>query len=132
MAVNIIRTLIGPQSKYNDSLPFTYEARIDRLDGIGEESDFQHYYADTLCALVDYMDDNQLRPEMVKLFAVYATEEIEIDLKPLLDDKGQWIKRPKLCKSLEDHYAGTLEKQYKGHEKHSNCNYTDRDNKSVI
>ena len=45
--------LLGPLSKYDQRLPFTYEVRIDSLDGLSDdESGLGYHYADTLCAMI--------------------------------------------------------------------------------
>ena len=128
--MNIIRTLVGPKSKYDHALPYTYEARIDLLDGMGDESTVEHFYADTLCGLVHYLDDNQIEPKDVQLVAVFEDEEILIDSEPITRDK-KWLRRPHLCRALEKHYQNSQLKQYRGHEMHSVCEYTDRDKRVI-
>jgi len=128
--MSIINSLVGPKSKYDPSIPYTYEARIDPLDGLGDDDTLQYYYSDTLCGLIYYLDDHNIAPEEVQLFAVFEDEEILIDSEPMIREK-KWLKRPQLCRSLENHYQNTQLKQFKGHEMHSDCSYTDRD-KSVI
>jgi hypothetical protein len=124
--MNIIRTLVGPESKLNPDLPYTYEARIDPMDGIGEKDDLLYYYSDTLCGLVHFLDEKGIAPKDVELVAVFKDKEINIDPKPMTKDK-RWLRRPALCRSLEDHYQASQLKQYIGHEMHSECEYTDRD-----
>ncbi|HHP7242798.1 MAG TPA: hypothetical protein ACFCUD_14065 [Cyclobacteriaceae bacterium] len=123
--MSIIKTFVGPNSKYNKSLPFTYEARVKALET--DDTVINHFYADTLCALVDYVRISEIEPEEVNLFAVYQKKEIFIDSKPLLDESGKWLKRPFLCRSLEDHYNKTLKEQYQGHKLKEDCAYVDRD-----
>ncbi len=128
--MGIVKTLVRPKSKYDSSIPYTYEARIDPLDGIGDESDLEYFYSDTLCGLIHFLDEQHISPKDVTLIALYNGDEIEIDPGPMMQEE-KWLKRPRLCRSLEKHYENSKLIQYKGHEKHSDCSYTDRD-QSII
>lgn len=129
--MNIIRKFIGPESKYDKSIPYTYEARIDPLDGMSDDSTLEYYFSDTLCGLVEFLDKNDVRADEVKLFGIYQDQEVEIDTKPLLSKKNIWLKRPLLCRSLEDHYSKTMELHYKGHKEKDPCSFEDRDRKVI-
>jgi len=128
--MGIVKSVIGPKSKYEQGIPYTYEARIDPLDGLGDDSDKQFYYSDTLCGLIHYLDENQIAPKDVTLIVLFNDEEIEIDPGPMMQEE-RWLKRPRLCRSLENHFQNSNQKEYIGHEKHSDCTYTDRD-KTVV
>ncbi len=125
--MNIIRKFLGPKSKYNRSLPYTYEARINVLYWKGDEPMYSYYYSDTICGLVEYLDTNNITPEGVDIFGIYLRKEIPLDKKYCLSEDGKWLKRPDICKSLEDHYKKTLEEQYKGHVASEECAFDDRD-----
>ncbi len=125
--MGIIRKFVGPKSKYDKTLPFTYEARIDALDGEGDESDLEYFYSDTLCGLVEYLDKNNIPAEDVELFGIYQDKEVNIDPTPLQTEDKHWLKRPVLCRSLEEHYSKTMELHYKGHKEKDDCSFTDRD-----
>ncbi|MCW8805010.1 MAG: hypothetical protein OQK56_01005 [Ignavibacteriaceae bacterium] len=125
--MNLIRKFLGPKSKYNKSLPYTYEARIDVLKWKGAEPMYCYCYADTICGLVEYLDINNVPPEEVDIFGIYLRKEIPLDKKYCLSEDGKWLKRPDICKSLEYQYKKTLEEQYKGHITIGKCAFDDRD-----
>ena len=56
--MSIIEKIIGPRSKYDKSLPYTYMARVPVIEG--DEELFSHYFADTICGLIEYLDKNQI------------------------------------------------------------------------
>ncbi len=125
--MNIIRKFLGPKSKYDKSLPYTYEARIDVLYWKRAEPMYSYYYSDTICSLVEYLDTNNITEVEVEIFGIYLKKEIPLDKKYCLSEDGKWLKRPDICKSLEDHYKKTLEEQYKGHIANGECAFDDRD-----
>ena len=59
--MNIIKKIIGPRSKYDRSLPYTYMARVPVIEG--DDELFSHYFADTICGLVEYLDKNDIKPD---------------------------------------------------------------------
>ena len=124
--MSLLNSLSGPKSKHKKHLPYTYEAQIDRLNGLGSKEDLTYFYADTLCALIHYLDEQNIEPKNVRLIAFFKDEEIPIDTQPMTKDH-KWLKRPALCRSLEQHYQATQLKEYVGHEMHSDCEFSDRD-----
>ena len=122
--MSILNKVIGPLSKYDDTLPYTYMAKVKILEGDDELANY--YFADTICGLVEHLDKNNISPNEVELFGCYRKKEILLDTGPLLADDGKWLQRPKLCKALEDYYQKTLDEHYKGHEAHSDCLFDDR------
>ncbi len=125
--MGVIREFVGPKSKYDETLPYTYEARVKVLNGEKGEGVMNYYYADTLCGLVEYMTECRIRSSEVKMYAIYKEREVLIDQKPLLAKDGNWLKRPILCRSLEDHYTKTCIDHYKGHKEKGECSFIDRD-----
>jgi hypothetical protein len=122
--MGIVSKVFGPLSKYDKSLPYTYMAKITIIEGDDELDNC--YFADTICGLVEHFVKNQINPEEVKLFGCFRKKEISLDNDPLLDADGNWLQRPKLCKSLEEYYQKTMDDRYKGHEAHSDCSFDDR------
>ena len=123
--MGIVRKVLGPLSKYDKSLPYTYMAKVTVLEGDDEIANY--YFADTICGLVEHLDKNQVKPEEVQLFGCYLKKEIPLDNDPLLTEDGKWLQRPELCRKLEGHYQKTMDDRYKGHEAHSDCSFDDRD-----
>jgi hypothetical protein len=122
--MGIIRKIVGPKSKYDRSLPYTYMARIPAFDGDSEF--YAHYFADTICGLIEYLEESGINSSDAELFGIYLKEEILLDKKYCTSENGKWLHRPEICKSLEKHYKNTLERQYKGHIEKSDCSYDDR------
>ncbi|MBT8378166.1 MAG: hypothetical protein KJN64_02925 [Ignavibacteria bacterium] len=124
--MSLIRKLFGPKSKYDKSLPYTYEAQIDVLCWKGAEPMYSYYYSDTICGLVGYLEANNITPEGVEIFGIYLNKEIPLEKKYCLSEDGKWLKRPDICKSLEEHFEQTMEEQYKGHVANGECAFDDR------
>lgn len=129
--MGIVRKLLGPRSKYDQSLPYAYEARVDELSGSGKEPLFNHYFSDTICGLIEFLDENSIEPAAVQLFGIYRKVQIPLDTAPCTDDQGAWLPRPELCHSLEEHYRQTLVARYKGHVEKGPCSYEDRERKGI-
>ncbi len=127
--MTIVSGLYVPGSKYDTTLPYTYMAKEFIIEG--EEDITNHYFADTICGLIDYLDENFLTPDRVEIFGVYRNSEIMLDKKYCTDGNGKWLKRPEICHSLEEHYKQTMEIQYKGHLEHHDCSFTDRERDGI-
>ncbi len=125
--MGILSRWVGPKSKRDKTLPYTYEARVDALAGQGSEPVLESYFADTICGLIDYLDDNDIPPVRVELYGVYRKESIPLDVNLCADDQGRWLERPGVCRSLEKHYRRTMDERYKGHVDQGACSYEDRD-----
>lgn len=117
--MDIFREILGPKSKYDKSLPYTYEARVDILHVETGEQIHDYYYADTLCGLVEYLDENLIDPEDTELYEIYQNGEKKIINSYCLDKNGRWLSRPQICASLRGNYVGHIDQ-------HS-CSYQDRD-----
>ena len=125
--MGVVRKILGPKSKYNKSIPYTYFAKVPIVES---DNDHVHcYFSDTICGLIEYLEENNIRPEEVELFGCYLKKEIPIDKKYCLTEDGKWLKRPDLCNSLETHYKQTMEEQYKGHIALGDCSFDDREHK---
>jgi hypothetical protein len=122
--MGIVRKVLGPLSKYDKSLPYTYIAKVTVLEGDDELANY--YFADTICGLVEHLDKNNIEPDDVELFGCYLKKEIPLDNDALLTQDGKWLQRPELCRKLEGHYHKTMDDRYKGHEAHSDCFFDDR------
>ena len=122
--MSIVRKVLGPISKYDKSLPYTYMAKLTIIEGDDDLANY--YFADTICGLVEHLDKNLVKPEEVQLYGCNLKKEIPLDNDPLLTEDGKWLQRPELCKMLESYYQKTLDDRYKGHEAHSDCSYDDR------
>ncbi len=129
--MRLIRKIFGPRSKYDKSIPYTYEARVDLAARKGFEPLTQHYFSDTLCGLIETLEGENYEASQVKLFGVFRGEEFPLDTDPCLDEGGAWLHRPELCRSLEKTYAETLEARYRGHVEKGHCSYEDRDRRGV-
>jgi len=123
--MSIVTKILGPRSKYDKTIPYTYMAKTPVIEG--DDELFAYYYADTICGLIEYLDDNNIEPQEVQLFGVYQKKEIILETKACLADTGQWLRRPNICLSLEEYFRSTLEKRYKGHIAAGACSFDDRD-----
>ncbi len=125
--MGIIRKFLGPKSKYDNDLPYTYLAKAKIL----EDNDdlYSHYFADTICGLVEYLYERKILPNEVELYGVYRSDEIQLDKNICLDTDGNWLLRPDICNTLQDHYDKTKDDLYKGHTADDICSFDDRDRK---
>ncbi len=116
--MSLVREILGPKSKYDKSLPYTYEARIPICEG---EDTYNSYLSDTICGLVDHLDQNDIKPDEVRIFEIYQDQEIPVDVILYSASDNTWLFRPDICKAFEEHY--------KGHIKDGWCTFEDRDGK---
>ncbi|HEB92694.1 MAG TPA: hypothetical protein ENI94_04345 [Gammaproteobacteria bacterium] len=116
--MNLVREVLGPKSKYDKSLPYTYEARVPIFEGSEE---FNTYIANTICGLVEHLDSNEITPNEVQIFEVYQEREAPIDMVLFATADNQWRFRPDLCESFKTHYPGHIED--------GQCTFADRDGK---
>ncbi len=123
--MGIIRKVLGPKSKYDKSLPYTYMAKLPVV--AGDDEIFEHYYADTICGLVEYLDEQKIEPSEIELFSLYQKREIKLDINICLDKNGTWLQVPQLCAVLENYYEETKDERYKGHVEKHDCSFEDRD-----
>ena len=78
--MSLLEKILGPKSKYDKSIPYTYEARIRILEGSDE---YNCYFSDTICGSVDYLHQNGIRPDEVQIIEVYQQRELPLDVKLL-------------------------------------------------
>jgi hypothetical protein len=123
--MSIKSTLFGPKSKYDPSIPYTYVARMQAIEG--DDELHNDYFADTICGLIEYLDENDVRPSEVNILGLYLKQEIPLDVQYCLSPDGEWLNPPELCHALEQHYLETMELAYKGHVEDGHCSYEDRD-----
>ena len=118
---------IGPRSKRDEALPYTYEGWIDILGGRGREPVYDHYFSDTLCGLIEVLDGEGAGPGTVRLFGLCRGVQTPLSTELLSDADGKWLARPFLCRALEQHYEHTHEECYRGHVEKGSCAFEDRD-----
>jgi len=110
-----VEKLLGPKSKYDKTLPYTYEARVTVLEW---DDAYNSYYSDTICGLIDYLREKNIRPDQVTLHEIYQDHESPLETRYCLDEHELWLARPWLCRSLRIHY--------KGHIENGHCSFEDR------
>ncbi len=113
--MGLLRKLLGPRSKYDKTLPYTYEARV-RIFEDGDE--FKIYFADTICGLVAALQDEGVGPEEAELFEIYHDEETRLAASLLTNAEGVWLNRTDLCQAFAQHYPGHIRKD--------SCSFEDR------
>lgn len=114
--MSILSRVFGPASKYLDDIPYTYEARVPLLDG---SSEYNSYVADTICALVERLDELGLDYHEVTILEIYRDREKRLDIHYCTDQHGHWLSREELCDSLKMHYLN--------HIWFGGCSFADRD-----
>ena len=102
-------------SKYDSSLPYTYEARVSVIEW---DDAYNSYYSDTICGLIDFLRQKNIRPDQVRLYEIYQDHEAIMETCLCLDEHELWLPRPMLCRSLHDHYKGHIDDRH--------CSFQDR------
>lgn len=114
--MDFFRRILGPKSKYDVSLPYTYEARV-RL--VPEDEEYNSYFSDTICGLVEYLHQKRIQPDAARIFEVYGDRECLIDSHLFTTSDHQWLYKPDICRTFEQHY--------RGHIHNDKCSFMDRD-----
>ncbi|MBF0384225.1 MAG: hypothetical protein HQL69_24705 [Magnetococcales bacterium] len=114
--MNVLRSFLGPKSKYNKEIPYTYEARVpvEMLEG-----EFNFYLADTICGLIEKLHRDGVEADKVQIFECGHQAETEIEKKFWLSKTGGWLFKPEICRSFEEHYPGHIHAR--------SCSFEDRD-----
>ena len=84
--------------------------------------------ADAL-AVIEYLEEDEIAPDSVQIFGAHLPEDILIDVESCTTDDGKWLRRPDVCRSLEERYKETLMDRYRGHVEGGGCSFEDRDRK---
>jgi len=106
--MGLLSKIIGPKSKYEDDIPYTYEARIKIIDDV----EYNSFYADTICALVEYLDEKKIEPDEVKLYEIFKGKENRLDREYCVSRDGKWLSSKQLCVTFIQRYPGHI---------HANC-----------
>lgn len=113
--MSLIGKILGPKSKYDKSLPYTYEARIRMFE---EGEDYKSYFSDTICGLIEHLDRNRISPSGVEIFEVYLDQESPVDARLFTTPDRQWRFKPDICRTFEAHYPGHIQE--------TTCTFKDR------
>lgn len=114
--MSLFEKILGPKSKYDKSIPYTYEARVRIIAGSDE---FNSYFSDTICGLVEYLHHYNIKPDEVQIIEIYQERELPVDAKLFATHDHRWLFKPAICRLFEEHYQG--------HIKENNCAFNDRD-----
>ncbi len=85
--MTILKTIFGPSSKYDDDIPYTYEARYRYIDGL---DDYNGYFSDTICGLIRFLRQMECEPGTVELYEIYRDRETKIT-PSLYSRDGSWL-----------------------------------------
>ncbi len=114
--MGLLGNIIGPKSKYDRSIPYTYEARVPIIEG---ETIYNTYVADTICGLASNLEKLSIPPSAVEIFEIYQSAKKRIEESYYSTSDGHWINKPEMCQSFKNHYEGHI---YSG-----GCTFEDRD-----
>jgi hypothetical protein len=113
--MRLLDKIFGPKSKYEEDIPYTYEARIKII--VGDE--FNSFYADTICALVEYLDKKKIEPDGVDIYEIFKDKENKLDRGYCISEDGKWLSCKELCVSFTERYPGHIHKNC--------CTFDDRE-----
>lgn len=114
--MSLLEKMLGPKSKYDKSLPYTYEARLRMFE---ESEEYKSYFSDTVCGLIEYLQRNNIAPDGVEIFEVYPEQESAIDPRFFTTPDQRWLFKPDICRAFEQHYPGHIQDK--------TCSFKDRD-----
>ena len=113
--MSLLEKFLGPKSKYDKSLPYTYEARIRMFE---ESDEYKSYFSDTICGLIEHLERQRIAPAGVEIFEVYEEEMSPIDARLFTTPDQEWLYKPDICRSFEQHYPGHIQA--------ATCSFKDR------
>jgi hypothetical protein len=116
--MGLLGKLLGPKSKYDETLPYTYEARV-RIFAEEDEDEFKTYLSDTICGLIEYLGQIGVGPEEAEIYEIFRHEETSIPVSMLTGADGQWLAKRELCRAFEQHYPGRI--------REGSCDFEDRE-----
>ena len=124
----MLTKLFGQKSQHDESLPYTYEAKVPIMEGVDI---YNYYVSDTICGLIEYLEKNEIKPDGIEIYEVFHGEVYDLfqnEEKVIQQDlyttkEGDWLHIPELCRSLKEHY--------KGHVYEGRCSFKDRDRKGI-
>lgn len=111
----------------NHDLPYTYEARVDILEGRGQGAIDDHYFSTTICGLVEILVDAGVPSTHATLYGVRRRSRLALDHSLLTKSDGSWREPPELCHVLEERFDQTKDDLYRGHVEHGECSFEDRE-----
>ncbi|MDH4216722.1 MAG: hypothetical protein OEV23_07520 [Gallionella sp.] len=114
--MSMLEKILGHISKYDKNLPYTYEARKLIIEGSDE---FNSYFSDTICGLVEYLHQNGIKPDEVQIVEIYQERELRVDAKLFATSGQRWLFKPEICRSFKEHYQGHIQE--------NTCTFNDRD-----
>ena len=118
--MGLLAKLLGPKSKYDESLPYTYEARVRIFEEADDEGDeFKSFLSDTICGLIEHLQRSGIGPDEAELYEIYRKNETPIPASLLVDADGQWLTKQALCRAFEQHYPGHIQP--------GSCSFEDRE-----
>ncbi len=104
-------------SRYEDTLPYAYEAVIYPLKE--DDSIRISYVADTICALINFLKKCTEDPAGIKLFEVFRDKEVPIPETCYLGKNGGWLPKRQLFYPRTKRYGEPMNA--------TNCRFCDRD-----
>lgn len=118
--MSILEKMLRPKSKYDKSLPYVYEARIRMFE---ESAEYKSCFSDTICGLIEHLHRQRIEPDGVTIFEVYREQESPIDARLFTTSDQQWLFKPDICRTFEQHYPGHIHGQA--------CSFKDRDRDAI-
>lgn len=113
--MGLLCNIAGPNTKFRENIPaYTYEAKVTVI-----ENESKSFFADTFCALVEYLVVNKVEPDQVELYEIFKNEETKLHKELCVSKEGRWLSRDELCVAFTERYPGYI------HE--SGCRSEDRE-----
>ncbi len=101
--MGILCDIPGPKSKFKIDVSYTYEARVIIIN-----DELISYFADTICALVEYLVERKVEPGEVELYEIYRHEEKKLNKEYCVAESGTWLTRKELCVAFTERYPAHI------------------------
>ncbi len=114
--MGLLGKLLGPKSKYDKSLPYTYEARVRIFE---DDDEFKTYISDTICGLIEHLERSGIGPDDAEIYEICLESETSVPASLFTNADGQWLRKPEICRAFAQHYPG--------HIREDSCSFEDRE-----
>lgn len=99
----LLCNIAGPKSKYKKDISYTYEAKV-----IVTDDEYNSFFADTICALVEYLVEHNVEPDEVELYEIFKHEAKKLNKEYCVSEEGRWLNRKELCFVFTQRHPGHI------------------------
>ncbi len=117
--MNFLTKMFG--SKYNKTVPYTYQAVIQVVEDDDDDSIRIAYFADRICSLTNFLKKQQIVPDTVTIFETYDGKETVVPKELYMTEDSKWLPKTELCHPMTSRYGEPKDEH--------TCQFRDRTNR---